>query len=170
MVSETSLGQDPVYGIYISVKPDSGYSYGYYHQICLPVYSSGNRDLFTFDTPVVEWENVTRDQLGDYSCHEPEYGTGESFSYSRYFPAYEGIVNVRITRKGHNTADTMMIVFPIKILAFMTSIDLTEIEFREGMYDLTNAMDYKVDRYLIMKVKQDPVWEKVSESILWMEY
>ena len=110
---------------------------------------------FGRDTSQLNWQNLPDSVLKTISC-ENSAVNGRFFESSNQEMVWENIYAIKIVR---NSSDTMMFVFPVKIKSFVTYIDLGEISFKNGIYDLTDAITYTAsDNRLNMGIPKNYNW------------
>jgi hypothetical protein len=160
---QSGFGQSPSYSIEVKITPEKGYGYSYSSMLCMPNTSTLGEDLFSGATSGIDWSIV--DIVG-YSCNELQNETEDGYKYGNQIYVYESIANVTIVRTDGELLDIMQIVFPFAKESFVTHVDLTGIEFRPGIYELTNAFEYDTSNHLVMRLKEGHEWVKVEESNL----
>lgn len=163
-VSQTGFGQSPSYSIEVKINQEKGYGYSYSSKLCMPNISTPGENLFSGVISGIEWSSV---DIKDYDCNELQNETDDGYKFGNQIYVYESIANVTIVRTDGELVDVMKIVFPFKKESFVTHVDLTGIEFRPGIYELTDAFDYNTTDHLVMKVKDGYEWVEVKESNLW---
>lgn len=159
---QSVFSQSPSYSLKVKVPHEKGYAYHYKSSLC-KVNSSSDQRWFTGEISDIDWSKV---DMKDYYCYELQNRSDEGYSYSNQIHVYEQIANITILRTDGELVDWMQIVFPFKVESFVTSVDLTGIEFRPGVYDLTNAFEYDTTNYLEMRLKEGYEWVDVKESNL----
>ena len=161
-VSQAGFGQSPSYSIEVKVPQEEGYTYSYSSKLCFPN-TKMDREWFTGEISDIDWSTVSMD---DYTCNELPNEIKGGFKYGNQIHAYECIANVRIIKTDGELADVMWIVFPLQKESFVTHVDLSDIEFRAGIYDLTDAFDYDTTDHLAMRIKDGYEWVKLNDSNL----
>jgi hypothetical protein len=159
---QSGYGQSPYYSIEVMVPTEDGYTYSYSSSLCAPNPLT-DRQLFTGSMSDVEWGKV---DMNDYECSRLSNEYKEGFKYGNQIHVFEYIANVTIIRSDGENLDKMEIVFPFKMESFVTHVDLWMIEFKPGVYDLTDAFDYDTTQHLVMRVKDGYEWVDVSSSNL----
>ncbi len=153
------FAQDPGYSITVKVKPEEGYTYQYSSKLCSPKTKS-------IDT---QWHEYYRSKIdiSEFYCEDLRNEMSEGgFRYADLMHAYECVSNVTIIQTGSETSDTMRIVFPLKVESFVTIVELMDIEFKPGVYDLSDGFDYDTSNFMVMTVRDDFEWVDIVESNL----
>jgi hypothetical protein len=160
--------QSPYYSLLLSIKDDTtadkNSAYKIYHRLCV----SDERiigDFFTNDTSNINWNDPPPEFFNSLKCIETSELISHQFKYSDQVMMYEMIVHLMIIDE--ISQDTMQIVFPVKIKSFVTSIDLENIPFKKGIYEIDNGLEYSLDGMrLRMKLRDDYEWRAVEGSRL----
>lgn len=118
-----------------------------------PVIPSGDY-WFGKDTSLLNWENLPDSMINKLSCTSSETA-GAQFENSNQAMVWENIYAIKIVR---NSADTMLIVFPVKIKSFVTYIKLGSIPFKTGLHNLTDVITYTFKEWLYLEIPPDNKW------------
>ncbi|HAX48172.1 MAG TPA: hypothetical protein PK605_03805 [Ignavibacteria bacterium] len=118
-----------------------------------PVIPSGDY-WFGRDTSLLNWENLPDSMIQKLACSTAEI-QGSSYENSSQAMIWENIYAIKIVR---NTTDTMLIIFPVKIKSFVTYINLGNIPFKMGLYDLTDIVTYTFKDWLYIEIPQNYKW------------
>jgi len=118
-----------------------------------PVIPSGDY-WFGRDTSLLNWENLPDSMIQKLACSTGEI-QGTSYENSSQAMIWENIYAIKIVR---NTTDTMLIIFPVKIKSFVTYINLGNIPFKIGLYDLTDIVTYTFKDWLYIEIPQNYKW------------
>ena len=159
---QTGFSQSPSYSIVVKVNEEKGYSYVYSSKLCYPN-ERGDRDWFSEDTSDIDWSTV---DMSDYHCQELGNEANDGYRYGNQIYVYESIANITIIRTDGELLDRMQIVIPFWREAFVTHVELEGIEFRPGVYDLTDAFEYDTSHHLVMRLKEGYEWVDVKKSNL----
>ncbi len=153
--------QSPYYTLKFSVRDtgavDESSSYTTSVTTCRfnyePVIPSGDY-WFGRDTSQLDWQNLPDSLLKTMTCINSEIN-GPSYESSNQSMVWENIYAIKIVR---NSSETMMIVFPVKIKSFVTFMDLGNIPFKTGIFDLTDDIVYSYSEGLRLKVPEGYNW------------
>jgi hypothetical protein len=159
--SPAAFSQSPYYSMKVSIKQEPGdnYTYRYFHTICQPKEWSTRGDTFDHDTSRLSWDNLSIEYLSGLECKDLESESDSIYFYGNQMMVYENIMKVTVVRSGAGAADTMRMIFPVKIKSFVTYINITNIPFYNKTYDLTNDMEYSIKgMYLSIKPAADYEW------------
>ncbi len=159
---QSGYGQSPYYSIEVMVPTEEGYTFSYSSSLCAPNPLS-DRQLFTGAISNVDWGKVN---MNDYECSRLPNEYKEGFKYGNQIHVFEYIANVTIIKSDGENLEKMEIVFPFKKESFVTRVDLWMIEFKPGVYDLTDAFEYDTTKHLVMRVKDGYEWLDVRSSNL----
>ena len=118
-----------------------------------PVIPSGDY-WFGRDTSRLDWQNLPDSVLKTISCVN-YVKNGSVYENSNQAMVWENIYAIRIVR---NSSDTMLIVFPVKIKSFVTFMDLGNIPFKTGIFDLTNDIVYSYNQGLKLEIPVGYNW------------
>lgn len=118
-----------------------------------PVVPSGDY-WFGRDTSRLDWKNLPDSVLKTISCVN-FVKNGSVYENSNQAMVWEIIYAIKIVR---NSSDTMMIVFPVKIKSFVTFMDLGNVPFKAGIFDLTDDIVYSYNQGLKLEIPVGYNW------------
>ncbi|MBL8016744.1 MAG: hypothetical protein JNK43_05695 [Ignavibacteria bacterium] len=118
-----------------------------------PVVPSGDY-WFGRDTSRLDWKNLPDSVLKTISCVN-FVKNGSVYENSNQAMVWEIIYAIKIVR---NSSDTMMIVFPVKIKSFVTFMDLGNVTFKAGIFDLTDDIVYSYNQGLKLEIPVGYNW------------
>ncbi len=118
-----------------------------------PVIPSGDY-WFGKDTSRLNWQDLPDSVLKTMSCRNALVKSAV-YESSNQAMVWENIYAIRIVR---NSSDTMLIVFPVKIKSFVTFINLGNIPFKAGSYDLTDVIVYSFNQWLKLEIPESYNW------------
>lgn len=157
----TLFSQSPYFTMSFSISDENSLNTAAEYSIVLttcrfdydPVIPSGDY-WFGKDTSVLNWENLPDSMIKKLVCSTAET-KGSAYENSNQAMIWENIYAIKIVR---NSADTMLIVFPVKIKSFVTYIKLGSIPFKTGLHDLTDVVTYTFKEWLYLEIPPDYKW------------
>jgi hypothetical protein len=148
------FSQTPYYSLKFNITDTSKISYMYSitENLCKfdykPFIASGDY-WFGKDTSTLNWENLPDTMYKLLSCKKVTDADGKRFEHGNQQMIWENIFSLTIIRKKANGKryepykyDTMIVVFPVIIKSFVTFIDLGNIEFNKGYFELIDEFIY----------------------------
>lgn len=164
-----SYSQSPYYTIKFSVTDASsgGYVYTIAKQVCefdyKPVINSGDY-WFGRDTSTLNWNNLPDSMYTLLKCGDESVEKGMVYEDSNQSMVWENIYRFRIIRRKAETtaaSDTMTIVFPVLLKAFVTFINLGSIPFTPGYYEPIYDFKYSQDNHMSMSLPEGYPWKSI---------
>lgn len=158
------FSQSPYYSIQFSVKDIDGSKITSITQkIChfeyTPVIPSGDY-WFGKDTSQLNWGNLPDSMYSKLKCGSESMVNSAEFKDANQGMVWENIYKFTVI---NSNGDTMIIVFPVIMKSFVTTIKLNDISFRKGYYELINGILYRYDtNNLYMELPDNYKWEETE--------
>jgi hypothetical protein len=152
--SVAAVGQSPYLSIRVKMDPvkTGGVNYKIEMKSCEPVKMTERNSWFSHDTSTIDFASL---KAGEIKCDkyflegegvevlsgDKQYEKYNSFEFGNQVFAWEKIIVFKISNSSSSTRlPEMYIVLPVKYKSFVTSIKLTDVEFRSGkVFFLTDA-------------------------------
>lgn len=165
IIGETAA-QTPYYKIEFSIYDGLGSAFEITSQHCefdyKPFIKSGDY-WFGKDTSALDWSNLPDSMYSRLECKRNAPVKGDKFTEGIQSMIWERIFSFSIVRdRKANTADTMIIVFPVLVKSFVTYINLGEIEFKRGYFELTDKLIYNTKDNLVVTLPESFIWESAA--------
>lgn len=114
---------------------------------------------FGIDTSVLDWDNLPDSMYSVLSCSQRTTIT-DNYEYSNQGMIWENIYKYRIVK---NNTDTMIVLFPVLVKSFRTSIDLGAIPFSPGYFEITRDLVYIFnDHVLSVTLPDNYLWKSIN--------
>lgn len=114
---------------------------------------------FGRDTSVLDWDNLPESMYSIMSCLQ-SVSKKDSYESSNQGMIWEHIYKYKIVK---NSIDTMIVVFPVLVKSFRTSIDLGAIPFTPGYFEITRDLVYDFnDNVLSVTLPVNYIWESIN--------
>jgi hypothetical protein len=127
-----------------------------------PVIPSGDY-WFGKDTSRLNWNNLPDSMYNLLECRDMETVYGKQFIDGTQSMIWENIFIITVTRqKPGIAADTMTIVFPVLIKSFVTFIDLGNVVFTPGYFELTDNLIYNTNDNVSAALPENFTWESIG--------
>lgn len=172
--SQIIKAQSPYFRVNISAQENNStypVFYNYEFKLFLPENWSTEGSISEPETSLLDLTNLSSEFYSNLRTLILQSESDKFFIYGNQLMPYEGIGNITITRTRNKESDTMRLVFFISRKAFITFLNLKDIEFIPGLYDITNSLDYiyESDSKLLISLISNYKWTEVFESNLWIE-
>lgn len=168
MVISECYSQTPYYSVKFSIidDPKENIVYTVSERVCKfdykPVVPSGDY-WFGKDTSVLNWNSLADSMYSLLKCTDKPSVKGKEFKDGEQSMIWETIFTLAITRhKANNPDDTMTIVFPVLVKSFVTFINLGNIEFKPGYFELTDNLIYNTKDNVSVSLPENFVWVSVD--------
>ncbi len=120
---------------------------------------------FGLDTSQLNWDALPDSMYKRLNCKEHVIDSQE-VNYSVQHMAWEEIFRYKIVRINYlGIADSMTIVFPILVKSFVTFLDLGQISFTPGYFELTGIIKYSTNtesKKVSFSFPTDHRWESMD--------
>ncbi len=158
------FAQTPYYSVKFTITEshDKNSAYSISERRCSfkykPVVPSGDY-WFGKDTSQLDWNNLPDTMYNLLECKNMEAVYGKEFKDGNQSMIWENIFIISITRQKPGTpADTMTIVFPVLVKSFVTYINLGNVAFTPGYFELTNNLIYNTEKDVSASLPEDFIW------------
>jgi hypothetical protein len=162
-----TIAQSPAYNIVLQLK-DTVTPYSIEMKFCKPKQQTRFKDWFAHDTSKINWEKL---KPAGYTCGD--YLTGETFDNKRpnsfksanQAMVWENVLVFKITSRFGNSKP-MYILVPIFIQSFVTSVAITDVPFKPGIYELDKLITNIDGMRITMQNNKEQTWvdhEKVRK-------
>lgn len=113
---------------------------------------------FGRDTSVLNWDNLPDSMYSIMSCMQ-NVTKKDSYEQSNQGMIWEHIYKYKIVK---NNTDTMIVVFPVLVKSFRTSIDLDVIPFTTGYFEISKDLVYNFnDHDLSVTLPESYTWKSI---------